>query len=291
MRAWQPISIATAGAVLVLAFAVPAHAQGKSGSHGNSGKKSRPPSGTPLPSPITGPASGLSPVAWLDDATVLAPGSMVLTVGAMHWSGVDLSELDVPVIDASVGVAKRFQIGANVSRVVGSADGSGAVGGFGTSYVTGKVAVLTGASGVKLAVSPTIEILGDGAMQAVPSGQSRTQFGLPVSVELTQGLARLFASTGFFTRGGWFAGGGGAFQATPKVGLSVSFTRSWASDDTTGTTIDRRQLSGGASYFVSPNIALYGAIGRTIATADDSGAGTTVGGGVTFLLTAARSSR
>ena len=287
MRARRPISIATAGAVLALAVAIPAQAQGKSANHGN-GKKSTPPSRTPLPSPITGPASGLSPIAWLDDATVLAPGSMVLTVGAMRWSGVDLSELDVPVIDASVGVVNRFQLGANVSRAVGSADGSGVVGGFSTSYVTGKFAVLNGASGVKLAVSPTIEILGDGAMQALPPGQSRTRFGLPVSVELTQGPARLFASTGFFTHGGWFAGGGGAFQATPRIGLSASFTRSWATDDTTGTTITRQQLSGGASYFVRPNIAVYGAIGRTIATADESGAGTTVGGGVTFLLTPAR---
>jgi len=289
MRAWRPISIATAGAMLALAVAVPVHAQGKSGNH--SGKKSTPPSNTPLPSAITGPASGLSPIAWLDDATLLAPGSTALTVGAMRWSGSDLSELDVPVIDASIGVAKRVQLGANVTRVVGSADGTGAVSGLGTSYVMGKVAVLTGASGVKLAVSPMVEILGEGAVQLLPPGQSRTRFGLPVSVELAPGPARLFASTGFFTRGGWFAGGGGAFQATPKVGLSLSFTRSWATDDTTAITIDRRELSGGASYFVRPHIAVYGSIGRTIATADVNGAGTTVGGGVTFLLMAAGQSR
>src|SRR5215471_13602034 len=110
MRVWRPISIATAGAILALAVAVPVHAQGKGGNHGNSGKKSTPPSSTPLPSPITGPASGLSPIAWLDDATVLAPGSMALTVGAMRWSGVDVSEVDMPVVDASLGVVKRFQL-------------------------------------------------------------------------------------------------------------------------------------------------------------------------------------
>ena len=39
------------------------------------------------------------------------------------------------------------------------------------------------------------------------------------------------------------------------------------------------------SYLVRPQIAVYGALGRTIATTDDNGAGATISGGVTFLLT------
>jgi hypothetical protein len=105
-------------------------------------------------------------------------------------------------------------------------------------------------------------------------------------MELAQGPARVFASTGFFSRGAWFAGGGLGVQTTPKIGVSLSFTRSWANDSTTGVSRDRRELSGGVSYLVRPQIGVYGALGRTIATTDDNGAGATISGGVTFLLNA-----
>jgi hypothetical protein len=73
-----------ASAALVLAIAVPIHAQGKSNGKGN-GHKSSPPSSSSLPSPATGPAAGVSPLAWLDDASLLAPGSMSVTLSAMRF--------------------------------------------------------------------------------------------------------------------------------------------------------------------------------------------------------------
>ena len=224
-------------------------------------------------------------MSWLDDATLLPPGSMSLTVSAVRWSGTDLAETDFPVVNAAVGLAPRFQIGVSVPRVVGSADGTGPAGGVGTSYLSSKIALLTGgSSGVKVAVSPMIEILGEGAVQAIPAGESRMQVGLPISLEISQGTARVFASTGVFSRGAWFAGGGVGVQATPRVGASVSLTRAWGGVDASGVARDRRELSGGVAYSVSPRVAVYGSLGRTVATTDDNGAGTTVGAGVSFLL-------
>jgi hypothetical protein len=224
-------------------------------------------------------------MSWLDDATLLVPGSMSLTVSAVRWSGTDLAETEFPVVNVAVGVAPRFQIGVSVPHVVGSADGAGPAGGVGTSYLSSKIALLTGASsGVKVAVSPMIEILGEGAVQAIPAGESRVQVGLPISLEISQGTARVFASTGFFSRGVWFAGGGVGVQAMPRVAASVSFTRAWGGADASGVTRDRRELSGGMAYSLSPNVAVYGSLGRTVATTDDNGAGTTVGAGVSFLL-------
>ena len=139
-------------------------------------------------------------MAWLDDASVLPVGAVSLVAGAAHWSGTDLSETDFPVVSAAVGLGSRVQFGVSVPRVLASADGTGAAGGLGTSYISSKIACLTGGSGVKLAVSPMIQILGEGAVQALPAGESRVQFGLPVSLEVSQGIARVFASTGFFSR-------------------------------------------------------------------------------------------
>ena len=284
MTATRPVSKAMASAALVLAVALPVHAQGKSNGNGNA-HKSSPPSSSPLPSATTGPAAIASPIAWLDDASLLAPGSTSLTISTMRWAGTDLSEVHFPIVEASFGLTPRFQIGASVPHTVGSADGTGPAGGFGTSFISSKIAVLTGESGVKLAVSPMIEVLAPGAAQTLAPTEGRTQLGLPVSVEFTRGSARIFASTGFFSHGVWFAGGGAGVQATSKVGASFSFTRSWVNGDTTGVSRDRQELSGGVSYLIRPQMAVYGSLGQTIATTDDNGAGTTISGGVTFLFT------
>jgi hypothetical protein len=273
-------------AALVLAVAVPVHAQGKSNGKGN-GHNSTPPSSSPLPSPTAGgpTTSGASPLAWIDDASVLSPGTMALTISSMRWSGTDLSEVDVPIVGLSVGLTPRVQLGASIPRIVGSVDGTGPVGGIGTSYISGKIAVLTGtSSGVKLAVAPMVQVLGTGAALALAPGEGRTQFGLPVSLEITRGSARLFASTGFFSRGVWFAGGGAGIQASPRLAISLSFSSAWADDAFTGLSRDRRDLSGGASYVVRPQMAVFGSLGRTIATSDANGAGTTISGGVAFLF-------
>jgi hypothetical protein len=280
MIAVRRLSSGVAGVALVLAAALPVHAQGNSNGKGNP-HKSTPPSSSPMPGPVTGPTATASPIAWLDDASLLAPGSMALTISTMRWSGTDLSETHFPIVEAAAGLTPRVQVGVNVPHVVGSPDGTG---GFGTSFISAKIGVLTKESGLKLAVSPMIEILAAGAMQALPS-EGRTQFGVPVSAEYTQGSTRLFASTGFFSHGVWFAGGGAGIQATPRVGVTASFTRSWTGADVTGVGRDRQELSGAVSYFVKSQIAVYGALGSTIATTDENGAGTTVSGGVTFLFT------
>jgi hypothetical protein len=283
-------SLLAASMIVVLAAAVPAEAQGKSGSAPGKAKKGTPPSSSslPAPAPTTGSspistATGASPLSWVDDASLLAPGSVMLTVSVMRWSGAGASEVDVPVIDAAFGLTKRVQLSATVPRVVGSPDGTGAVAGLGTSYFSGKVAILDD-PGMKVAVSPLVEVLGTGAKQSLSAGESRYQVGIPLSIEVARGSTRIFGATGFFTRGAWFAGGGAGFELTPRMGASLAFTRSWATD-VDSVQRDRSELSGGVSYFVRPQIAVYGSIGRTIATTDENGAGTTFSTGVTFLLT------
>ena len=284
----------TAIAIAALAVAAPAAAQGKSGSAPGQTKKgtTAPPSSSSLPgatttvassaSPIS-TATGASPLSWLDDASLLEPGSVILTVSALRWSGSGLSEVNFPIVDASFGLAKRVQFSATVPRVVNGADGSGVVGGLGTSYFSTKIALISGPD-FKLAVSPLVEVLGTGAVQSLPEGESRYQLGVPVSVEATAGVARLFAATGFFTRGAWFAGGGVGFPLTSKMGASVSVTRSWAESDVDGLQRNRNEVSGGVAYFLTDKVAVYGSMGHTIATSIENGAGMSVGGGITFFL-------
>ena len=83
-------------------------------------------------------------------------------------------------------------------------------------FNSGKIAVLD-AGPLKVAIAPVFEILGAGAAQFLPEGESRFQVGLPLSVEVARGSVRMFASTGFFTRGAWFAGGGAGFPLKAVV--------------------------------------------------------------------------
>jgi hypothetical protein len=281
-----------AGVLVTLAIAVPASAQGKSGqSHGKKGPAAPPPTTTTLPAASAGDATTTAigvpsatptaPFAWMDDANLMAPGTVWVGVSMVQWRGGGTSEVVVPVFDGSIGLTPRLQLGASVSR---------AGGGLGTTFVNAKISVFkSDVRGVKLAVSPTLEILNQAAMQWAPAGRSRTQWGLPVSVEINREAGRLYASSGYFSPGVWYAGAGVGRSLSSRVGVSMSFSHAWTTPETSETPDisgpRRNDLSGGASFEVTPNIAVFGSVGRTLATAAENGAGTTISFGLS--LTAA----
>ncbi|MBI3494163.1 MAG: hypothetical protein HY047_20650 [Acidobacteria bacterium] len=286
-------SIVASTALAVLAVTSPARAAGPTTTppatttSPTKGHASTPPSSSKLPhAGVIGPSTGTTPLAVIVDATLLTPGSAALTVSALGWQGADASEVDAPVVGVAVGVAPRFQLGASVPYTVGN-DASGVTGGWGTTYLSGKIGIVQNdEAGVKLAVAPTIQVLGTGVLQSLTSGESRVQWGLPVSAEIDRGGARVFASAGYFSGGIGFAGGGIGVQAAPRVALSGSFSHAWTSDASTataGVTPVRTELSGGASIAVTPRVGVFGSIGHTIATADANGAGLTIVGGVSLL--------
>ena len=241
------------------------------------------------PSRSTLPSSALtssiaSPFAWLDDGRILPPATVTLAVSTLHWQGTGVSEVDAPVTSIAAGVAPRVQLGASIPHIIGNADPTGAVGGLGSLFFYGKVGLLGDDSPIKVAVAPTIMVLGDGAAQALAANESRTQFGLPVSVEFDAGPTRIYAGTGFFTRGIRFAGGGIAVRAASRLGLSMSLSHSWTTADLLGVVADRTEVTGTASYSIASSLALFGSVGQTIATTDQNGAGTTVSGGISVLL-------
>ena len=280
---------ALASAILALAASTSALAQGKSQDH-----KKNPPA-PPSRSDLAAPASmsvaavaGPTPFAWVDDASLLEAGSVSIAMSVVRWQGSGLSEVDVPVIDASIGLAPRVHLTATVPRVVGSVDPLGAVGGVGTSYFSAKIAALNDAKrSLKLSVAPTLEVLGHGVLQSMAGGERRVHFGLPVSVEMDRGRARLYAGGGYFTRGVWFTGAGAGTRLNDKVFVSGGFSRSWRVSDVPDVPLsdrDRKEITGSAAYAVTPQISVYGAVAQTIATLDENGAGTSVIGGVSFFF-------
>jgi hypothetical protein len=261
----QRLAIA-ASVIAALAVACPTYAQGNSQAH-----KKVPPSHDPLPSPAGGTATGgAAPFSWLDDASVLEPV--------------------MPVVDVAIGLARRLHLTASVPRVPGSAGGVEAGGEIGTSFFSLKIGMFDNPKrGVKLSVSPTLEVLGSGVLQSIEPGAGRVQFGLPVSAQLDRGALRLFAGGGYFSGGVWFSGLGAGIRVNPKVLFSASVSRAWRHADVPEllSDRDRNEVSGSAAYALTPRLSVFGSLGRTIATLDENGAGTTLGCGLSLFFTPA----
>jgi hypothetical protein len=281
----------TAGAMLALAVSAPVLAQGRSQSHQKNGPA--PPSRNDLIAPSAGAVSsgGATPLAWLDDASILDPGSVSVAISALRWSGSGISEVILPVVDIALGLTRRVQFSASVPHVVGSADPYGAAGGLGTLYFSSKIGLLDDRkSGFKLAVSPTLEVLSPAVVDSLAAGEHRVQMGFPVSAEVDRGPVRIYGGAGYFTRGAWFTGAGGSYFVNNRVSTFGSFSRAWRRSDVPDVPLgdrDRKEISGGASYAVSPAVHVFGSMGRTIATLEENGAGATVAGGVSFFFMSA----
>ena len=98
---------------------------------------------------------------------------------------------------------------------------------------------------------------------------------------------RLYASSGYFSPGIWYAGAGFGRPITDRVGVSLSFSHAWATASTPAGsapigTPRRNEISGGGSYEFTPNVSLFGSLGRTIGVAAEDGAGTTLSFGVSL---------
>src|SRR4051794_35646632 len=190
---------AVAGVCALVLASAPAQGQGnsqnahgnnasKNSGRGNSGKANTPNQSTlPPPTGIAGPAAA-TPFAWVDNATVMAPGTVWIGTSMVNWSGGGLSEVSAPGIDAAVGFTKRVQFGMSMPRVRASSDPAGPPGGWGTTFANLKIGLVQSAArGFNLSAAPTLEILSETAVAAAPAGQSRTQFGIPVSADLERG--------------------------------------------------------------------------------------------------------
>jgi hypothetical protein len=291
------------GVLCAALAASPAFAQGNSQSaranQGNNGNGHGAPSAAapsrnqlaavavaPVPSP-----SGATPLAWVDDASLLPSGMVSLSMSAMRWAGGGTSEIDAPIVDVAFGLAPRLQLSASVPRVVGSADPSGAVGGVGTSFFTAKVAVYEQSQrAFKVAASPTLQLLGEGVVASLGPGEGRVRWGLPVSAEISRGVLRLYGGGGYFSPGLWFSGAAVGAQAASKVFVSGGFSRAWRNTELPDVPLserDRKEISGGAAYVLNPTITVFGSVGRTIKTLEENGAGTSLVGGVSFSFATA----
>lgn len=275
----------TAAWLIAFAIASPAFAQGKSQGkgHGNGA----PSENALAPVASIAPSITATPLAWIDDATLLDAGAVAVSIAISHWAGNGIGETDIPVVDAAIGVSSRMQLSASVPRVLGSQDATGITGGLGTSYVSAKIQIAENKSGtLKATLAPTLQLLGDGVLAALGPTKNRARVGIPASVEFDSGRLRVFGGGGYFSPGLWFTGGAVSVHTTPRSFVTVGLSRAWRTADGADIPLadrDRKELSGGVTYVLVPHVNVFGSVATTIATLDENGAGKTISAGVSFV--------
>jgi hypothetical protein len=274
---------------------VPVTAQGNGHGHAYGQLKSS------APTPSSGGAAQVQPAvaggvrnfgSWLDDASIMTPGSGSLTMSFAWFRSPAFHEFDAPIGDGAIGLTSKVQFGFSVPYYHVNAPGGPVVHGIGDLYLTSKVQLREPNAqhgGFGLAVVPIVTMLSGEANVA----RRRVSWGAPVALELQRDGWRVFGSAGYFSLGSVFASG--ALEVSPSSRLTITGTltesHSTIDDDPAMTLVLRRtrtDVSGGAAWTMRPGLAFFGNIGRTISEQDANAASLVLSGGASFSFDAWR---
>jgi hypothetical protein len=204
---------------------------------------------------------------WLDDATTRAEGGGSVGLGFGYWRGAGASLLDLPMLDGSYAVTDRFQFGMSVPFYRTGSDGTTS-GGVDDMYFSGKIVLIDPAlkdARFGVAVIPVLEVLSPGFFE------DRVHWALPVSAEFRASPVRVYGSTGYFSRGAFFAAGAIEWTSPQGTSLTVSLTRSIPTgEDPTGLGGGRSDISVAVGRSLNEAMSAYVGVGRTVSSPDES---------------------
>jgi hypothetical protein len=276
-----------------VASVLPVAAQGNGHGHAYGLLKSA------APTPSSGGAAQVQPAvaggvrnfgSWLDDASIMTPGSGSLTMSVAWFRAPAYHEFDAPIGDGAIGLTSKVQFGFSVPYYHVSAPGGPVVRGIGDLYLTSKVQLLepnAQHNGFGLAVVPIVTVLsGEANIE-----RRRVSWAAPIAMELQKDGWRVFGTAGYFSQGSVFASGALEVQASQRLTITGTLTQSHSTiDDPQGMTLvlnrTRTDVSGGGTWMMRPGFAFFGSVGRTISQQDANAASLVLSGGVSFAFDA-----
>jgi hypothetical protein len=228
--------------------------------------------------------------SWLDDASVMTPGSGYASFAVSYWRLPGFTEIDVPAFDVGLAVSPRVQVGLSLPVYHASEPGGPVARGVGDLQLSSKIQLRDPASahhGIGVALTPLIEVLS----VAPAPGSSRIYWALPGSVELRRDGWRTYGSAGYFSRGAVFASGAVEVSVTDRMWVTgtISQSRSVKEDDLSqalGLSPVRTDVSGGTTVLVTDTFAVFGSLGRTLSRLDPNRADLFVVGGLSINFAA-----
>ncbi len=208
--------------------------------------------------------------AWLDDPSILEPGASMIALSANYWQSPAGSETDLPVADVAVGVGPRLQLQGSVPFAVQSPGGVSDRS-LGDMYFGAKVGLLGKPGGNNaLAATPLVEVL---SAFNTTAGDRRIHWLLPISAQVGTDSVRVSGSAGYYSRGSVFGGGALEGDISPAVTLAASLsaihsTQAASLVEALGFNRNQVDASGGCYVTVSPRVAVFGSVGRTLSRMD-----------------------
>jgi len=279
--------------VLVLSvIASPVAAQGNGHAYGHA-KRGGGPSAAAAPELQLPAGTGVRNFgSWLDDASIMPQGTGALTLSFGYWRTPSFNEWDLPVADASIGLAPRVQFGASMPYFHASEIGGPVARGFGDLYLSAKVQLREPSATrhkLGLSLTPVLEVL----TTAPSPGVSRMGWALPISAEWQAKRWRTFGSAGYFSRGSLFASGALELALTDRAFLTGTLTQSHSvkRDDLStalGYAQTRLDVNGAVSAAISDTLTIFGSVGRTLSKRDPNSATIMLSGGVSISFHAWR---
>ena len=296
--------------VVGLGIAAPSHAQGN-------GRPKNPKTTTPspTPSPAPAPATGTTTTAptttstapvttvdafagspsyrqfgsWLEDASAPTRGDGYTNIGFGYWRMDGMSQTNVPMLGAGVGVSDRLGVSATVpfyrTNVAGTTSRGMDDVYLGASYNLFDPTLTLSEFG--LSVGTVMEVLsGDG-----PDG--RVHFAFPLALELRRQPFRIYGSAGYFTRGAVFSGGAIEWVGPRQWIVSGILTqsRSIKSDatlDSLAVSRQRADVMASLAHAIGGSATGYISVGRSLSSLAEGGTSLALNGGISLRFSAAR---
>src|SRR5437764_601479 len=109
---------------------------------------------------------------------------------------------------------------------------------------------------------------------SAPASDQRLGWALPVNVEARTRRARIYGSTGYFSRGSVFVTVAADVPAGRKASFTANFGRSFASGS------HETDLGAGLALFTSPTTSVFISLGRAFMSDPAAAGGMSLGGGV-----------
>jgi len=299
--------------VVGLGMAIPVYAQGNGRPKGP--KTSTPsPTPSPAPAPATGTSTTNTPTSssvstttsttvdsfagapsyrqfgsWLEDASAPTRGEGYTNIGFGYWRMSGMSQTNVPMLGAGLGVSDRLGVSATVPFYRTNVAGTTARGMddvyLGASY--NLVDPTLSLSEVGVSVGTVMEVLSAGA----PDG--RVHFAFPVALELRRQPFRIYGSAGYFTRGAVFSGAAVEWAGPRQWMVSGILTqsRSIKSDatlDILAVSRQRADVMASLAHAIGGSATGYVSVGRSLSSLAEGGTSLALNGGVSVRFSAAK---
>ena len=287
--------------VIGLGMATPVHAQGH-------GRPKNPKAGTPslTPSPAPSPATGTTTTAptvdafagspsyrqfgsWLEDASAPTRGEGYTNIGFGYWRMNGMSQTNVPMLGAGLGVSDRLAVSATVPFYRANVAGTTARGMddvyLGASYNLVDPTLTVSEFG--LSVGTVMEVLSTGATDG------RVHFAIPVALELRRQPFRVYGTAGYFTRGAVFSGATIEWAA-PRQWIAsgiLTQSRSIKADttlDSLAVSRQRADVMASLAHAIGGSATGYISVGRSLSSLAEGGTSLALNGGVSLRFSAAK---